>query len=146
MTTLNDTITTSNGSDTITLNNNGSSIWGSPAFDTITLGDYTASSTAYNSGIYVNTMNGTAAAPGGSTYTISSNSTISGISDSTFTYNGASGFWNSYNGKPFVDNFPEWNAFKKLCNDYPGLDKAYENLKSIYTICYEDSILPKDDE
>jgi hypothetical protein len=51
-----------------------------------------------------------------------------------------------YNSKPFEDNFPEWNGFRKLCEDYPGLEKAYENLKTIYTIVYADSLLPKEDK
>ena len=131
MTSLNDTITSSSGSDTITLNNDGSSIWGVPAFDTITLSDYLSSSTA-TGGLYSGTMLGTAP-----TYT------ISGSSNNTFTYPGS---WNTYNGKPFVDNFPEWNAFKKLCDEYPGLERAYQNLKTFYTMCHADSLLPKDDK
>jgi len=129
-----DTISTSSGSDTITLNNDGS--YGIPAFDTITLSDYITSSTA--SGIYTGTMLGTAP----STY-----STISGLTNNTYTYNGSGSYWGySNNGKPFVDSFPEWNAFRKLCEEYPGLDRAYENLKTFYTMCYADSILPKDDK
>jgi hypothetical protein len=134
MTSLNDTIPSSSGSDTITLNNDGSSIWGVPAFDTITLSDYLSSSTA-TGGLYSGPMLGTAT---GSTYT-----TISGSSNNTFTYPGS---WNTYNGKPFVDNFPEWNAFRKLCDEYPGLERAYQNLKTFYTMCHADSLLPKDDK
>lgn len=129
-----DTITTSTGSDTITLNNDGS--YGIPAFDTITLSDYITSSTASYNG----TMLGTAAPIStGSMYTISGSNT-------TYTYNGSSGWGYSNNGKPFVDNFPEWNAFRKLCDEYPGLERAYQNLKTFYTMCYADSILPKDDK
>ena len=134
MTSLNDTITTSSGCDTITLNNDGSSIWGVPAFDTITISDYLSSSTA-TGGLYSGTMLGTAAPSNGSTYTISNS-----------TYNGTGGWGYTHNGKPFVDNFPEWNAFRKLCDEYPGLEKAYQNLKTFYTMCYADSILPKDDK
>jgi len=129
-----DTITTSTGSDTITLNNDGS--YGIPAFDTITLSDYITSSTASYNG----TMLGTAPISTGSMYT------INGSTNSTYTYNGSSGWGYSNNGKPFVDNFPEWNAFRKLCEEYPGLERAYENLKTFYTMCYADSILPKDDK
>lgn len=135
-----DTITTLSGSDTITLNNDGS--YGIPAFDTITLSDYISSSTA-NSGIYTGTMLGTSpiSTSTGSMYT------ISGASNSTYTYNGSGGYWGySNNGKPFVDSFPEWNAFRKLCEEYPGLERAYENLKTFYTMCYADSILPKEDK
>jgi hypothetical protein len=150
MTTLNDTITTSTGSDTITFTMDGDPTrYSIPAFDASTLSAYTAS----------NVMCGTAASD---TITITGSNgmyghnTITGFNSTNLTsnyyaYNGIGGntwstsSWAAY-GKPFEDNFPEWNAFRKLCNDYPGLDKAYENLKSIYTICYEDSILPKDDE
>ena len=136
MTTLNDTITASTGCDTITLSNNGIK-YGSAALDTITI------NSSYDTGLYSGTMLGT------SGFSINSGlNTINGISSNNnfYTYNGFSSNWSAAYGKPFEDNFPEWNAFKKLCNNYPGLDKAYENLKTIYTICYEDSILPKDDE
>jgi hypothetical protein len=133
MTSLNDTITSASGSDTITLNNDGSSIWGVLAFDTITLSDYLSSSTA-TGGLYSGTMLGTAPISNGSTYTISNS-----------TYNETGG-WGYSNGKPFVDNFPEWNAFRKLCDEYPGLERAYQNLKTFYTMCHADSLLPKDDK
>jgi hypothetical protein len=141
MTSLTDTISTSIGIDTITLNNDGSSIWSGPMFDTITLSDYVTSSTA--SGIYSGSMLGTAP------YTISNSvNTITGVpTNGTYSYNGSGDSWGyTHNGKPFVDNFPEWNAFRKLCDEYPGLEKAYQNLKTFYTMCYADSILPKDDK
>jgi hypothetical protein len=137
MASLTDTITTSTGSDTITFTMDGDVSYRIPAFDTITLSDYVSSSTA--TGIYNGTMHGT------SPYIIS-NSSITGVNGSSY-YTGTGGYWNqSANGKPFEDNFPEWNAFRKLCEDYPGLEKAYQNLKTFYTMCYADSILPKDDE
>lgn len=134
MASLNDTILTSTGSDTITLNNNSASIWNIPAVDTITFSNQIASSSTYNSGVYVNTTSGTASAPFQSTYTINNN------------VNSVGRFPNSHNGKPFVDNFPGWDAFRKLCDEYPGLERAYQNLKTFYTMCYADSILPKDDK
>lgn len=124
MTSLNDTITFASGSDTITLTNDGSSIWGVPEFDTITLNDCITSSLA--SGIYGGTIST------GSAYT------ITGTPSPTYIYNNSSMDWKYSTGNPFVDNFPEWNDFRKLCNDYPGLEKAYSNLKTCYTICYED--------
>jgi hypothetical protein len=137
MTSLNDTITTSSGCDTITFTMDGDLRYGIPAFDTITLSDYVSSSTA--SGIYNGTMMGTAP------YTIS-NSSITGMNGSSY-YTGTGGYWNqSYNGKPFEDNFPEWNAFRELCDEYPGLERAYQNLKTFYTMCHADSLLPKDDK
>jgi hypothetical protein len=132
-----DTITSSSGSDTITLTMDGDLRYGLPAFDTITLSDYVSSSTA--SGIYNGTMHGTAP------YTIS-NSSINAFNSSSY-YTGTGGYWNqSYNGKPFEDNFPEWNAFRELCDEYPGLERAYQNLKTFYTMCHADSLLPKDDK
>jgi hypothetical protein len=142
---------TDSNKDTITFTMDGD--YTIPAFDTSSLSAYTAS----------NIMSGTAASD---TITINGsngyNFNVSGITTTNLTsqyyaYNGIGGGtwtnadwvnpnWTAKNGKPFVDAFPEWNAFKKLCEDYPGLEKAYDNLKTIYTICYEDSILPKDDE
>ena len=137
MTTLNnDTITLY---DTMTI----------PAFDASSLSSYTSS----------HIMSGTAASDTititggnyGSSITSNmmySNGTANNFYVSSGTINGtwSNGDWTSSYGTPFVDKFPEWNAFKKLCNEYPGLEKAYENLKTFYTICYEDSLLPKEDK
>jgi hypothetical protein len=136
--------------DTITFNMDGDPTrYSIPAFDASTLSAYTAS----------NVMSGTAASD---TITITGSNgmyghnTITGFNSTNLTsnyyaYNGIGGnTWSTSswaaNGKPFIDAFPEWNAFTTLCEEYPGLKKAYENLKTIYTICYEDSILPKDDK
>ena len=136
--------------DTITFTMDGDARYSIPAFDASSLSSYTAS----------NIMSGTAASD---TITITGSNgiyghnTISGIGSTNLTsnyyaYNGigantwSNANWAAANGKPFVDAFPDWNAFRTLCEDYPGLEKAYENLKTIYTICYEDCILPKDDE
>jgi len=144
-----------NNDDTITFTMDGDSTI--PAFTTSTLSSYlnhmsitgndvvcgshsagdTITLSNYSSGFYVNTPNGTAP-----TYTINGSS----IHNSTYSYNGTGSSWYPYNSKPFEDNFPEWNAFRKLCEDYPGLEKAYENLKTIYTIVYADSLLPKEDK
>jgi hypothetical protein len=139
-----------NNNDTTTFTMDGDLRYCIPAFDASTLSSYTAS----------NVMSGTAAADTititGSNSTYGTISGVGGISanltSNYYAYNGIGGGtwsitgWNAANEKPFIYAFPEWNAFKKLCEDYPGLEKAYENLKTIYTICYEDSILPKDDE
>jgi hypothetical protein len=119
-----------------------------PAFDANSLSSYTSS----------HIMSGTAASDTitfiGGSYgsSITSNMMYSnGTANTSYVHSGTSTNtwstdWSTSYGTPFVDKFPEWNAFKKLCNEYPGLEKAYENLKTFYTICYEDSLLPKEDK
>lgn len=68
----------------------------------------------------------------------------------SYVYNGSGGYWSRVGsaevGEDFKNKFPEWNAFRKLCDEYPGLEKAYENLKLIYSVCYADSLLPKEEK
>lgn len=33
---------------------------------------------------------------------------------------------------PFEDSFPDWHDFKSMCEEYPGLEKAFSNLKLFY--------------
>jgi|688.fasta_scaffold60578_8 hypothetical protein len=137
--------------DTITFTMDGDAHVRIPAFDASTLSAYTAS----------NVMSGTAAASDTITITGSNgvygyNTIATNLTSNYYAYNGiggstlsSNGSWSNstaMNGRPFIDAFPEWDAFKKLCDEYPGLEKAYGNLKTIYAICYEDSMLPKDDE
>jgi hypothetical protein len=137
-------------SDTITLSNTLYDTMTIPAFDASSLSSYTSS----------HVMSGTAASDtitiSAGPYSTSSGNIMytSGTSSNYYAHNGIGAStwsttdWNSASsyGTPFVDKFPDWNAFKQLCSEYPGLEKAYENLKTFYKICYEDSLLPKDDK
>lgn len=39
---------------------------------------------------------------------------------------------------PFEDSFPEWDDFQKMCKEYPGLEQAYEKLKTFYVLCKDE--------
>jgi hypothetical protein len=138
------------------------------SIDTITLPEFTTDTLSS----YLNNMSVTgsygisSSMSAGDTITISNNtngpyagSTFSGsytgsmfyntTNNSNYVYTGTGGGWSSVSpsyGTDFVDKFPEWIAFRKLCEEYPGLDKAYENLKLVYSVCYADSLLPKEPE
>ena len=39
---------------------------------------------------------------------------------------------------PFENGFPEWEDFQKMCKEYPGLEQAYEKLKTFYVLCKDE--------
>ena len=51
------------------------------------------------------------------------------ISDNYFTWKIPS---------PFEDSFPDWDDFQKMCKEYPGLEQAYEKLKTFYELCKDE--------
>lgn len=46
--------------------------------------------------------------------------------------------WNWKDADPFVDGFPDWDDFQKMCGEYPGLQKTLEHLKAFYNMCKDD--------
>ena len=145
----NDTITLPNAQFDATSIGSATSSWynnvmsGTAASDTITIS--TIGSSAFDNTIR---WGGGIVGGGGGLSSAIYNTTTT---NSQYYYNGTgSNTWtNSTNwdlGTPFETKFPEWDAFRKLCDDYPGLEKAYQNLKTFYTICYADSLLPKEDK
>jgi hypothetical protein len=59
--------------------------------------------------------------------------TITGL-DIPFSH--PSGLWRP--PEPFVNGFPEWEDFNKMCKEYPGLEKVYEHMKAYYNMCKDD--------
>lgn len=39
---------------------------------------------------------------------------------------------------PFENGFPDWKDFEKMCKEYPGLEQAYEKLKTFYDLCKDE--------
>lgn len=39
---------------------------------------------------------------------------------------------------PFENGFPEWDDFQNMCKEYPGLEQAYEKLKTFYELCKDE--------
>jgi hypothetical protein len=69
--------------------------------------------------------------------------TIDSIDNNTITITGPdipfghpSGLWTPT--EPFVNGFPEWEEFNKMCKEYPGLEKVYEHMKAYYNMCKDD--------
>jgi hypothetical protein len=67
------------------------------------------------------------------TYTISLDNTIS-ITDGIFTVdtNGTDWLYNKVN----VNISPD--EVEKMCKEYPGLEKVWQNFKSVYDMCKQD--------
>lgn len=40
--------------------------------------------------------------------------------------------------EPFVHDFPRLSQVQEMCKEYPGLKKAYENFKTMYTMVEQD--------
>lgn len=64
------------------------------------------------------------------TYTSGSSNTIT-IDSSLF-----SNVW--ITTVPFENGFPEWEDFQNMCKEYPGLEQAYEKLKTFYELCKDE--------
>jgi len=69
-----------------------------------------------------------------SSLTASDTITITGSSDIPFGH--PSGLWRP--PEPFINAFPEWDEFQKMCKEYPGLEKVYEHMKAYYNMCKDD--------
>ena len=144
----NDTITLPNAQFDATSISSSSSAWynnvmsGTAASDTITINS-SAFNNAYGWGGGIVGGGGGGELTGAIYTSTATNSQYyyNGTGSNTWT---STANWNS--GTPFETNFPEWNAFRKLCNEYPGLESAYNNLKLCYTICHEDSKLQKENK
>ena len=69
-------------------------------------------------------------------------SSISGITTSTVDYNDLflNDDFNITINEPveFEDTMPDVAKIEDMCNDYPGLRKAYENFKAIYKMVHQD--------
>jgi hypothetical protein len=62
----------------------------------------------------------------------------SGSYDNTITIDGSvfSNIW--VTTIPFENGFPEWDDFQNMCKEYPGLEQAYEKLKTFYVLCKDE--------
>jgi hypothetical protein len=59
----------------------------------------------------------------------------------TITFDGTiitSNNWNWISNIPFENGFPDWDDFQKMCEEYPGLEQAYEKLKTFYNLCRDE--------
>jgi hypothetical protein len=46
----------------------------------------------------------------------------------------------------FEDNMPDPQELKRMCEEYPGLEKAYENFKTVYKMVEQDWRGKQDDQ
>lgn len=59
--------------------------------------------------------------------------TVNDISLNDITFN-----YDLFESNYFVDSFPDWNDFQKMCDQYPSIDKAFNKLKELYDLCKDD--------
>jgi hypothetical protein len=70
----------------------------------------------------------------GSTYTIGSMSASPTIS--TVSIDNSQFSWNL--SKEWVDAFPDWSRVKDMCKQYPGLEIALRNFRTVYELVKDD--------
>lgn len=106
--------------------NSGSSDYMSGPIDTITIsGDITLDISSVGAAQSV--------------YTISSgNDTIDLSSITLNSPNNNHYTWVLEDQIPFENGFPEWEDFRRMCEEYPGMEKAYEHLKVFYKLCKDE--------
>lgn len=110
---LNDISTlTLNTTDTITLTS--SSI---PSIGTITFDTNTNTYTTYGAG--------------GTTYTLGSGITTSSVTLDTSTFN-----W--VLPEEWKDDFPKWGRVQDMCKQYPALEIALRNFRTVYELVKDD--------
>jgi len=51
-----------------------------------------------------------------------------------------------YEPKEFVDHMPSIDQTESMCKEYPALEKAYENFKTIYNMVKQDYLGKQKDE
>lgn len=114
---LNDTLTTIGGLGT----------------DTFTI---TLPSDLYTSSSYINAgMGNITIASGGVGATGSTFSTFNG---STITLTGGTETYSWMNPVEWADSFPDWNRVQEMCKQYPGLEIALRNFRTIYELVKDD--------
>ena len=110
----------------------GSMIYtGNISSDTITIG---GSNYSFSNSISP-TINITGVGSGGSAW-----GTIS-TSDSIYSSAYAAGI-----GEEWVDRLPDLVTVKEMSSEYPGLEKAFENFKTVYNLCKQDWLGKKKDD
>jgi hypothetical protein len=90
-----------------------------------------------SSGYYIDSNMNTISISGGaaSSYTI--------LASDTITLNDQ---FNWSNSIEFVDSFPDWQRVQDMCKQYPGLEIALRNFRTVYTLVKDDYDNPKDKE
>lgn len=109
--TLNDNISVGSGYDTITLTGSNTTI------GTITFDTSTNMYTTYGAG--------------GTTYTLGS-----GISTSTVTLDTSTFSWTL--PEEWKDDFPKWARVQDMCKQYPSLEIALRNFRTVYELVKDD--------
>jgi len=70
------------------------------------------------------------------TFTINSGSGYGTISSSS--YDSIHSEWFPQTLVPFSNSWPDYVDFQKMAKEYPGLEIAYEKLKTTYKLCIDD--------
>jgi len=49
-----------------------------------------------------------------------------------------------YHDQEWVNSFPEWGRIQKMCEEYPGLQLAFEKFKTVYKLVKDHYDTPED--
>jgi hypothetical protein len=98
----------------------------------------TGSSYFYTAGSGISGSTGTVTLSGGGGYTVST-----GIG-TTFTLNDVSATEFNWKHNEWEDCFPDFDRVKAMCEQYPGLDIAFEKFKTVYKLVKDDYDNPTD--
>lgn len=73
------------------------------------------------------------------------NVSLASIDSSAIVNSNLEDFWITANNidwsisaKPFVDYIPGPGVIEEMCKEYPALEKAYENFKTVYAMVEQD--------
>ena len=91
-----------------------------------------------SSGYYIDSNMNTISITGGG-----SGVTYTTLTSDTITLNDQ---FNWINSEEFVDSFPDWQRVQDMCEQYPGLEIALRNFRTVYTLVKDDYDNPKDKE
>jgi len=86
----------------------------------------------------------------GNTITINNSGAMSGtisigtISTSTFTIGTGNSEYTWKTPEEFVDTLPSFDRIQKMCEQYPGLQIAFEKFKTTYYLVKDDYDTPED--
>jgi hypothetical protein len=71
------------------------------------------------------------------TITVSTEDIYSTTADGEFSFN-LDNIFVSTSGTPFEDTMPDFYELKNMIEEYPALEKAYENFKTVYKMVEQD--------
>ena len=133
---INDPITISGLSDTITLTAYDSSTSGITGYNPNTgYSGYSGGTVTINTGAVGSSYGTISPLTTSQLNVINVGAGLNGTDYSTFTFN---------TPEDWVNQFPDWNRVQKMCEEYPGLKIVFEKFKTTYKLVKDHYDTPED--